>query len=127
MRYLQKVRIFPGNKGFTLIYKSLNPLVKGKENTIHVRGSKEAFRTFLMKCQASDTMKDPPSLNRVKRYIDMVNDAISGRDHVVYIFSHMLPKQSVVTLSESCKESFFDSDISVDKFLKKVMNDDKEV
>ncbi len=89
---------------------NLNCTSKGQTRTLIFRGSEKGFKLFLKRVKATDQTTQPRTKKAVT-YQNMINTAKDGSDPYVYIYSHMLPKQSVI------KESFFDSNKTAKEYL----------
>lgn len=103
MRYLYKCRIICHNDSFTMNCIPLNK-EDANEKTFSFRCDSDNFAKHLRLMQASDDIKDPPSI-KIKSYKQMVQDAIDKKDDLVYIFNHNLPKESIIKESVSFLES----------------------
>lgn len=91
-RKLYKVEVLwnQGNS-FTLKY--------GGGNTKVFRGTPEAFAKYLQKIKASDNATEPRSKRQI-RYMDMVNEIMSGRDHTIWVWDNMLKRVESMRIEE---------------------------
>lgn len=115
MRFLYKCRITIYKDSYTL---NCSPLkVDGQKNkSLVFRGSEEGFKTFLRKIKAKDTQTSPAS-KKNRTYQDMINQAKTGEDPYVYVWSNLLPQEGAI------KESFLESDLSAKDFIIGSKND----
>jgi len=115
MKFIYKCKIVPFNDSFKLTCSPLN-VTSAPNRSITFYGTKERFRLFLKRTGAVDSVNHPISKNRDKTFTQMIDDAISGTDPYVYIWSHKLPKENTVRESVE-KNNFLESDKSAKEFL----------
>lgn len=90
-RKLYKVEVIWDQKNnFTLKY--------GKNIKVF-RGNPESFAKFLQKIKASDNATEPRSKRQIK-YMDMVNEIMSGRDHTIWVWDNMMKRVESMKLTE---------------------------
>lgn len=112
MKCIYKCKITAFNDSFKLACVPLN-VTSAPNKGFTFYGTKERFKLFLQRVGAVDSVNHPISKNRDKTYMQMINDAISGVDPYVYIWSNKFPKES--TIKES--ESFFESKCTAKEFI----------
>jgi len=112
MRFLYKCRITIYKDSYTLNCTPLNS--NGYKNkSLVFRGSEEGFKKFLMKVKAKDTETLPAS-SKNRTYQQMIDQAKSGEDPYIYIWSNMLPQEG------SIRESFLESSLKAQDFIGRI-------
>jgi hypothetical protein len=103
-RKLYKVEVLwnQGNS-FTLKY--------GGGQTKVFRGTPEAFAKFLQKIKASDNATEPRSKRQI-RYMDIVNEIMSGKDHTIWVWDNMMKKVEARKL----REEIYPGTVYLDKY-----------
>lgn len=112
MRFLYRCRIQVYKDSYNLNCKPLN-VTNQKARTIVFRGTEEAFKKFLMRVKAKDTQTEPASVKN-RTYQQMIDQAKTGLDPYVYIWSNNLPSEGAIREDLH----FFSSNLSAEKWLK---------
>jgi hypothetical protein len=101
MRYLVKAKVlWDGKDTWTII--------SDKNGTRVFRGNKEAFTKFLRKIKAKDNLHDPRSF-RSLTYAGIVDEIISGKDNIIYVWGHHFPdKKKPIKVYNTMKEGVRD-------------------
>lgn len=120
MRKSIKVTVlYNGNNSYTLNTSYSKAFV--------FNGSPEGFAKFLMKLKVSDNASKPKTI-RNRKYMDMVNDIISGKDNIIWIWKHMLDKLNSTIYIEEIKMkkevvlNYINSEIDTEKFIEELIN-----
>lgn len=110
MRFIYKCFLTARAGHYTMTCRPMSNS-NGKQRVLTFHGSKEWMRTQLLRMKANDKVVDPPSKNRSKIYMQMIDDAEANRDNTIFVWSNLLPKDNSLkekAIKERLDVSFFD-------------------